>query len=211
MSEVELRRRPLPRLPMRPLVRRVSRLTGFSVAEILGRRRHHELVLARKAVVLVALDLSERSTPEIGQGLAGRDHSTVINLREGGIERYRRDPAFRELVRTLRAETLADPWGGKFDRVAATVDSVRRGSHAERRRRTLAEIEHRRKEAAEWRELLRPERCISASDFNGASLMTPEELAERRGEGERRQAAHIEYWLSRERPPIGRQEAREMA
>lgn len=192
---------PAPWLPVRPLVRRAALMARIPACAIEGKGRQRELIRVRQAVVLVALDLSARSTPEIGRAIGGRDHSTVINLRDGGIERYRREPEFRELVRALRCHALADPWGRQVDRVwAAHVRQLSRALAAEQRR-LMAEIERRRDEYAEWRALLQPERCITANDLNGPPQMPLDELHRRRGEGERRHAAHAAHWLARENAP----------
>lgn len=200
MAELRRRPAPLPCLPVRPVIRRAARLFGVTAAEVEGARRWRELLIPRQAVVLVALDLSERSLPEIGRALGGRDHSTVVNLRDGGVGRYRRDARFRQMVRRLREDTLRDPWGRESDLIWAL--EMRR--LAERDAARQAEEAQRAADDAEWRELLKPERTITACQLNGPELLSPAEITVRRMEAEAQRAAHVAFWLAREKPPLGR-------
>ncbi len=57
----------------------VSELLVVSRVDIKSGRRHAVFTHARHLVMYLCQTLTERSYPEIGRGLGGRDHSTVIH------------------------------------------------------------------------------------------------------------------------------------
>lgn len=80
------------------LVAIAAHLTGLTAADITGKDRHAKIVRVRQAVMLAARNHTDKSFPQIGAGIGGRDHSTIIY----GIERAKaiaeRDPEYRALV-----------------------------------------------------------------------------------------------------------------
>lgn len=69
--------------PSRPAVAdiqlAVARHYRLSKAELLCRRRRHDLVRARQVAIYLARQMTMRSLPEIGKLFGGRDHTTVLH------------------------------------------------------------------------------------------------------------------------------------
>lgn len=61
------------------VIESVARDFGMTSADILGKRRHNELVDARAVVAMTLKRWGRKSYPEIGRIMGGRDHSTVIH------------------------------------------------------------------------------------------------------------------------------------
>lgn len=97
----------------RDIVHEVARLTDTRPAEIIGRSRKAEVVLARQLAMLVCRRLLGLSYMELGREFGGRDHSTVMHA----IEKFNRaalgDKRMNNLVTEvesslrLRTENLA--------------------------------------------------------------------------------------------------------
>lgn len=67
----------------------VSVRTGFSTRDIIGRRRHQDVVRARMIYWALARRLTKCSTTKLGDYSGGRDHSTVMH----GTQKVERNPA----------------------------------------------------------------------------------------------------------------------
>lgn len=63
----------------RVIIRQVSRISGFSLAEIAGPRRFAGLVKARQVSAWLARNFTDRSLPAIASELGGRDHTTILH------------------------------------------------------------------------------------------------------------------------------------
>lgn len=82
----------------------VVRETGISEYDLLGQFRARKTVQARQLVYWLARYGTDKSMPQIGQHIGGRDHKTIasgvdtVNLRRAS------DPSFRALSDRLLAE-----------------------------------------------------------------------------------------------------------
>ena len=88
------------------IARTASRLSGYSVEQIIGPQRHSELVHVRFAVCAVA-HTHGYSYPRIGVRLGNRDHTTIIHAVKKAAQIRKTDPEFNELLSTLAAECAA--------------------------------------------------------------------------------------------------------
>lgn len=77
--------------------------TGISPRRIKDKTRAGPVVRVRHAVVFVVREKSTLSLPQIGSALGRRDHSSVCNSIKQARVFMERDPAFAELVDTLKA------------------------------------------------------------------------------------------------------------
>jgi chromosomal replication initiator protein len=64
--------------------------------------------MARQVAMYLARELTEHSLPEIGRGVGGRNHTTVMHAIDRVGTAVRTDPALRGAVDNLRTE-LARP------------------------------------------------------------------------------------------------------
>lgn len=93
------------RLSIRAVVEAVSDVTGFATADIIGPRRHRELVRARQlAMWCCKRYCPHMSYPQIGRRFGARDHTTVlhgVNKIEAEIEAQGKDPVLEEIELVL--------------------------------------------------------------------------------------------------------------
>lgn len=94
------------RVTVRGIIHATSDVFGIPVDVLKGQRRFRDIVAARQCIYVLARDMTERSYPEIGDIVGGRDHSTVIHGRREGIKWMRVDAEFRAKVRTVRILAL---------------------------------------------------------------------------------------------------------
>jgi len=75
------------------------------VVDLLSKRRTRSLARPRQLAMALAKELTEHSLPEIGDGFAGRDHTTVMHACKVVRELVRNDGKVREdwekLIRKL--------------------------------------------------------------------------------------------------------------
>lgn len=71
--------------------RMVSERYNVSITDLLGKRRTHNVALARQVAMFLCRKLTTYSYPEIGAYFGGRDHSTVIHSYRTIEERVSRD------------------------------------------------------------------------------------------------------------------------
>lgn len=64
---------------MSDIIEMVAKVSGLSVAEIVGTNRQRRLVRARQVTMWLCRRFAGRSTTMIGQKIGGRDHTTVIH------------------------------------------------------------------------------------------------------------------------------------
>jgi chromosomal replication initiator protein len=72
------------------VVAATAELYGLSTREIVARDRRPTVARARKVAIYLARELTDKSLPEIGRRLGGRDHSTIlaaVRSLSGDIER----------------------------------------------------------------------------------------------------------------------------
>ncbi len=87
------------------ITRAVAELLKVTRLDIKSGRRHAVFTHARHLVMYLCQTLTERSYPEIGRGLGGRNHSTVIHgVRSIQGKLCAGDPATIEQVDTLTAK-----------------------------------------------------------------------------------------------------------
>lgn len=82
----------------------VAKKYSVGVRDLNAKQRTAAVVFPRHLAIYLACDLTDLSTPAIGQSFGGRDHSTVINARNKIADRLRSDPFFSETVNRLREE-----------------------------------------------------------------------------------------------------------
>jgi len=64
---------------VRDIVKTVAKISGFSIAEIVGPRRFVDLVRIRQIAAWVARNFTDRSLPAIASEFGGRDHTTILH------------------------------------------------------------------------------------------------------------------------------------
>ncbi len=84
------------------LVKRiVAEKFNVSVHDIVGKRRTHNIALARQVAMYFCRELTPCSYPELGALFGGRDHSTVIHARKVISEKLEKDETFRAEIRLI--------------------------------------------------------------------------------------------------------------
>lgn len=96
---------------IKSIQRVVARYYGYSVTELLSRRRTKNLVQARQIAMFIAKTVTGRSMPVIGRLFDNRDHTTIIHAVRKIEVQCRRDREFSaqvdELLASLRIERAA--------------------------------------------------------------------------------------------------------
>jgi chromosomal replication initiator protein len=75
---------------------------GVERESLLARDRRPDVAMARQVAMYVARELTEHSLPEIGRGIGGRNHSTVLHAVNRIGAAVRTDAAVRKAVDNLR-------------------------------------------------------------------------------------------------------------
>jgi chromosomal replication initiator protein len=75
---------------------------GVASQSLLARDRRPAVATARQVAMYLARDLTEHSLPEIGRGIGGRNHATVLHAVNRIGTAVRTDPALRDAVDNLR-------------------------------------------------------------------------------------------------------------
>lgn len=93
------------------IVAAVCAASGVSVDDLLSRRRHRRVVLAREAVVILARSTTDASYPEIAMAIGSANHSTVITAYRRVERRVesRDGPDDAELYRIVKAASVTAP------------------------------------------------------------------------------------------------------
>lgn len=114
------------RITRKAVIAITARAFGVTVEELCGPSKKDRITPARFAAMALAREFcGHLSLPQIGQGLGGRDHSTVLH----GVRRAHRmaldHPSFRDQVEIARQMIVS--WGrgevlaGVFDQAATHV------------------------------------------------------------------------------------------
>ena len=82
--------------------RMVSERYNVSLTDLLGKRRTHNVALARQVAMFLCRKLTTYSYPEIGAYFGGRDHSTVIHSYRSIEERITRDSELSVVVEEIQ-------------------------------------------------------------------------------------------------------------
>jgi chromosomal replication initiator protein len=75
---------------------------GLEREELLARSRRPAVARARQVAMFIARELTDHSLPEIGRGVGGRNHTTVLHAVNSVGAAVRSDPAVRTAVDNLR-------------------------------------------------------------------------------------------------------------
>lgn len=73
--------------PLSIIIRRISRATGVTVAQMSGPRGNVKVSYALQAVMYWAARRSDLSAVEIGKALGNRDHSTIIHGKQAYVKK----------------------------------------------------------------------------------------------------------------------------
>jgi chromosomal replication initiation ATPase DnaA len=73
-----LTRRAKPFLLVQDVLKVVASFYGITVCKILADRRTVDVVVPRQVAMYLAAEFTEKSMPEIGRRMGGRDHTTII-------------------------------------------------------------------------------------------------------------------------------------
>jgi chromosomal replication initiator protein len=86
------------------IVSAAAREFAVEPSAITARDRRPAVALARQVAMFLARELTDRSLPEIGRGVGGRNHATVIHAINRVSTGITSDPELRKAVDNLRAE-----------------------------------------------------------------------------------------------------------
>lgn len=96
-----------PALTPEVVLKTVSDHYGLPVKDILGNRRHQDVVLARQVAMYLCRKLLGSSYPALGRLFGGKDHSTVLYAVKKVKELQRDDAEMKKLLITLREKCLS--------------------------------------------------------------------------------------------------------
>src|SRR5271166_4040421 len=91
----------------RGAVRAVSKRTGVSVDDILGRQRINVIASARHEAIWRVRQVTEWSLPRVGHFFAQRDHTTVLHSIRRMEDRAARDPDLRAYMAGIERACFA--------------------------------------------------------------------------------------------------------
>jgi chromosomal replication initiator protein len=72
--------------------------------DLLARGRRPEVAFPRQVAMYLARELTDHSLPEIGRGVGGRNHTTVVHALRRVESKVRLDPDVKEAVDNLRRQ-----------------------------------------------------------------------------------------------------------
>jgi len=76
---------------------------GVERSALMARDRRPPVAAARQVAMFLARELTDHSLPEIGRGMGGRNHTTVLHAVKRVSSALENDPAMRQAVDNLRA------------------------------------------------------------------------------------------------------------
>jgi len=91
-----------PLIPLKQLIAVVARYYSLTQAALRSPTRRKSLVHARCVVVLLARKLTDLSYAQIGQGLGGRDHSTIMHAHKNAQRLLAEDAATQHSIDQLQ-------------------------------------------------------------------------------------------------------------
>jgi len=97
------------KLTLDAIIAVVARYYNVSEADLLGRSRRREIAQVRQMVMYLARQETNASLPQIGQGLGGRDHTTVLYGSEKVEGQVETDDALRRDVIAIREQLYREP------------------------------------------------------------------------------------------------------
>lgn len=105
----------------RPTIRQIQRVVcewfGMDSDTLTSYSRLVRISRPRQIAMYLACDMTESSTPKIGEMFGGRDHSTVIHARQTITKLMKADAGVRGVITAIRQEIMRDVIGGKHGRV----------------------------------------------------------------------------------------------
>lgn len=91
-----------PRLSPEDIIRLVAEQFELDVSDLVGNRRHKEVVAARQVAMLLCREILALSYPALGKLFGGKDHSTVLYAIRKVQEMQLDNPVMKEKVASLR-------------------------------------------------------------------------------------------------------------
>ena len=91
------------------IVDAAARQFGIGREELLARGRRADVSEARQVAMYLARELTDHSLPEIGRGIGGRNHATVLHAINRVGAAIGSDQRVKDLVDNLRRELGARP------------------------------------------------------------------------------------------------------
>ena len=91
------------------IVDAAAREFGVRREEVLARTRRSDVAEARQVAMYLARELTDHSLPEIGRGIGGRNHATVLHAINRVGAALRSDERVKGLVDNLRHQLQAEP------------------------------------------------------------------------------------------------------
>lgn len=112
----------------REVVRQVAERYKLPVSSVTGTSHERYLVIAREVIVLILRKAHDYSYQHTGR-ILNRHHTTMIHAEKKGLERYRADAKFMELVDSLIGRNMTierDSLGLPVDnpRTEITVEAI---------------------------------------------------------------------------------------
>jgi len=83
------------------IMKKVASKCGVKVADIKSQKKNKELILPRQIIMFLARKLTDRSFPDIGAKIGGRDHSTIIYGNNKIKALIKRDEKVNQLVEAI--------------------------------------------------------------------------------------------------------------
>ena len=99
-----LSRLPLPTRKLDEIVDATARAFDLSADELCARDRRPGVAFPRQVAMFLARELTDHSLPDIGRGLGGRSHSTVLHALDRVEQSIADDPAVRTTVEKVRRQ-----------------------------------------------------------------------------------------------------------
>lgn len=96
-----------PPLRIQDVVRIVADFYGIADSKLLANRRTVDIVLPRQIAAYLAVQLSDKSLPEIGRRMGGRDHTTILHSARKIAREIARKADLKEVVTLLSNQILA--------------------------------------------------------------------------------------------------------
>jgi len=84
------------------IIKKVASRCGVKVADIKSQKKNKELIIPRQIIMYLARQLTDRSFPDIGAKIGGRDHSTIIYGNNKIRALIKRDEKINQLVEAIK-------------------------------------------------------------------------------------------------------------